>query len=99
MFPLEEMCILVVDLFGRSSKRCQRFSTAIGDGINDEQTLMASFDFFAKNLCCSVLYGLLRRLRTLRALESDTTLVARETAPDATMMSDTTLCVPISKRK
>jgi hypothetical protein len=61
--------------------------------MNDEQTCMSSFLFFAMTFCCSVLYGLLRRLSTSRAFEVDTTLAAREAALDATMMGNTTLCV------
>lgn len=49
--------------------------------------------------CCSVLYGLLRRLTTPRALELDMTLAAREAALDDTMMDDTNFCVQVSKRK
>lgn len=59
--------------------------------MNDEQTLISSFRFFATIFCCSVLYGLLRRLTTPRALELDMTLAAREVALDATMMGDNNL--------
>jgi hypothetical protein len=47
---------------------------------------MSSFLFLAMIFCCSVLYGLLRRFNTSRALPLETTLVAREAPLDATMM-------------
>ena len=51
--------------------------------------------------CCSVLYGLLRRMRMSRALELGLgmTLAAREAAVNATMMDDTTLCLQVSKQR
>jgi len=62
---------------------------------------MSSFLFFAMTFCCSVLYGLLRRFNTSRALPFETTLVARETPLDVTMMADATLtvCVREEERK
>jgi hypothetical protein len=52
------------------------------------RTLRSSFLFLAMTFCCSVLYGLLRRFNTSRALPLETTLVARETPLDATMLAD-----------
>ena len=56
---------------------------------------MSSFLFLAMIFCCSVLYGLLRRFNRSRALPLETTMVARETPLDATMMVDAacTVCV------
>jgi hypothetical protein len=60
---------------------------------------MSSLRFLAMTFCCSVLYGLLRRLRTSRAFVVDTTLTARDAAFEATMMADTTLFVGISREE
>jgi hypothetical protein len=62
---------------------------------------MSSFLFLAMIFCCSVLYGLLRRFNTSRALPLETTLVARETPLDATIMVDAscTACVREEVRK
>jgi len=49
---------------------------------------MSSFGFFAMIICCSVLYGLLRRLRMSRALELEATLAARDPPLVVNMMGE-----------
>jgi hypothetical protein len=68
--------------------KSQFYGRNIRGGSDGGRTLMSSFLFLAMIFCCSVLYGLLRRFNTSRALPPETTLVARETPFDATMMVD-----------